>query len=591
MNTTRKTLSIFWHATKRYPLLFWAGTAGSALAVIVQDIIPPFVVAKAFAKLQRDYSLGASLHFADYAGYFYAFLTSMLAGMAIWRIQGYCVWQYEIRTIRDLMVKIFKHFQSQSQRFYDDRFAGALVSQTNKFIGAYERLMDEFIWSIVSGITALLFSLAVLFFVWYWYAIVLLVITTTYMFIMYRRMKRQLPFNKDEASKQTRQTAALADVISNISTVRAFSGEDYEIDRFNKVINNVYKSSHKLAIESFKTDAISHFQTNSFHIVAFLFGLIAITTLNAKVSVLYLALTYTGGVTNRLWQFGRIMRNINRSFGDATEMTEILQIEPEVKDAEETTLGKITRGRIEFKNVTFNYPESKESKPLFNKLGLVIKPGEKVGLVGHSGGGKTTVTKLVLRYMDIDDGQILIDGQDIKLMPQKNLRHSIAYVSQEPILFHRSLFENIRYGRPGASDDEVFAAAKMANIHDFIQELPNGYETLVGERGVKLSGGQRQRIAIARAMLKNAPILVLDEATSALDSESEKLIQEALWKLMEGRTSIVIAHRLSTIQKMDRIIVLEEGKIAEQGSHKELIHQNGVYAKLWVHQSGGFLED
>jgi ATP-binding cassette subfamily B protein len=307
--------------------------------------------------------------------------------------------------------------------------------------------------------------------------------------------------------------------------------------------------------------------------------------------VLYLALTYTGGVTNRLWQFGRIMRNINRAFGDAAEMTEILQLKSDVVDAKNPLDAKISRGRIEFKSVNFNYPESEERRPLFRNLNLVIKPGEKVGLVGHSGGGKTTVTRLILRYMDIDGGQILIDGQDIKLMAQKDLRQSIAYVAQEPMLFHRSLLENIRYGRPEATDKEVYAIAKMANIHDFIESLPAGYGTLVGERGVKLSGGQRQRVAIARAMLKNAPILVLDEATSALDSESEKLIQEALWKLMEGRTSIVIAHRLSTIQRMDRIVVLENGGIAEQGTHKELIHSNGVYAQLWAHQSGGFLEE
>jgi ATP-binding cassette subfamily B protein len=249
------------------------------------------------------------------------------------------------------------------------------------------------------------------------------------------------------------------------------------------------------------------------------------------------------------------------------------------------------RGDIRLVDVNFRYEEG-GNKPLFHALNLVIKPGEQVGLVGHSGGGKSSLVKLLSRFMDIDSGQILIDGQDITQITQRSLRERIAYVPQDPLLFHRSLIENIRYGRPEASDEEVFAVAKLAHADDFINSLPKGYDTLVGERGVKLSGGQRQRVAIARAMLKNAPILVLDEATSALDSESEVLIQDALWKLMEGRTAIVIAHRLSTIQRMDRIIVMEDGAVIEQGSHKDLLRlEGGTYARLWAHQSGGFLED
>ncbi len=235
--------------------------------------------------------------------------------------------------------------------------------------------------------------------------------------------------------------------------------------------------------------------------------------------------------------------------------------------------------------------DSDEKKPLFCGFNLAIASGEKVGLVGHSGGGKSSVTRLLLRFMDIQGGQILIDDQDISKITQDDLRGHIAYVPQEPLLFHRSIAENIAYGKPDAKKSEVEQAAKLAHAHEFIKDLPSGYDTLVGERGVKLSGGQRQRVAIARAMLKDAPILVLDEATSALDSESEKLIQDALWKLMEGRTAIVIAHRLSTIQRMDRIVVLEDGEIVEQGSHKELLEKDGVYARLWAHQSGGFLED
>jgi ATP-binding cassette subfamily B protein len=221
---------------------------------------------------------------------------------------------------------------------------------------------------------------------------------------------------------------------------------------------------------------------------------------------------------------------------------------------------------------------------------LDIKPGEKVGLVGYSGSGKTTLTKLLLRFIDVTSGKIVINGVNIRDIRQSALRDVIAYVPQEPLLFHRSIGENISYGKPNASQKELLRAAKTANVDEFVKQLPSDYETLVGERGIRLSGGQRQRVAIARAVLKSSPILVLDEATSALDSESEKYIQTALWKLMEGRTALVIAHRLSTIRRMDRIVVMNKGQIVQEGTHKQLLKdKNGIYAKLWSHQSDGYI--
>ena len=261
----------------------------------------------------------------------------------------------------------------------------------------------------------------------------------------------------------------------------------------------------------------------------------------------------------------------------------------EIKDLEQPEKCLIHSGKIELLNVTFTHDEN--SKPLFDNFSLTINPGERIGLVGRSGSGKTSLTKLILRFNDIEKGTIKIDDQDITKITQDDLHNSIAYVAQEPALFHRTLRDNIAYSKPDASDAEVHYAAAQANALDFIQSLNKGFKTLVGERGVKLSGGQRQRVAIARAILKDAPILILDEATSALDSESEKLIQDSLAKLMHGRTSIVIAHRLSTISKLDRIIVLDDGKITEQGTHEELIANSNIYAKLWAHQSGGFIEE
>jgi ABC-type multidrug transport system fused ATPase/permease subunit len=285
-------------------------------------------------------------------------------------------------------------------------------------------------------------------------------------------------------------------------------------------------------------------------------------------------------------------RHYEGAFGDAHEMTLLFDHVPAILDPDHPQSSQIKKGMIQFANISFSYlPDANESDALFENFNLTVKPGEKVGLIGPSGGGKTTVTKLLLRFADVQNGAILIDGQDIRDIKQDDLHKSISFVPQEPLLFHRSITENIGYGDPDANKDEVITAAKQAHADDFIESLSNGYDTLVGERGVKLSGGQRQRIALARAMLKKAPILVLDEATSALDSESEHYIQQSLWKLMQNKTAIVIAHRLSTIQKMDRIAVLDNGKIIEEGSHKELLEKNGMYANLWAHQSGGFIED
>ncbi len=589
-STTRQTLGIYWQYTRHYLPEFLIGAIGAVLAVIAQGMIPPYIIARLFAKLQFAYQHHEALQFVAFMPYFAGFALSMLAGLILWRIQGYYVWQFEIKVRRDLANDVYDHLQSQSQRFHADRFGGALVSQTNKFVNAYERLMDEFIWNILTSLTTMIVAIGVLVFISWQYALILLVASSLYLMIMWKRVKQQMPYNVTEAKTESEQTAALADAITNIATIRAFAGEKHESKRFRVSSQKAFDAYRKLSIEVLKTDLLSQSQTNGFQILAVFVGLVAVTSYGVSVSLLYLAITYTQNITTRLWEFSRLIRNINRSLGDAYEMTKILAITPEIEEAKEPVKPSINRGEVKFNGVNFAYPEN-HRQPLFKNLSLRIKPGEKVGLVGPSGGGKTTITQLLLRFMDIQDGEIVIDGQNIAGLKQADLRSHIAYVSQEPILFHRTLAENIGYGDQSADRQVIEGVANMANAHEFIAKLPKGYETMVGERGVKLSGGQRQRVAIARAMLKNAPILVLDEATSALDSESEALIQDALWKLMEGRTAIVIAHRLSTIQKMDRIIVLDEGKIVEQGSHKELLQNDGTYAKLWAHQSGGFITD
>jgi ATP-binding cassette, subfamily B, bacterial len=279
---------------------------------------------------------------------------------------------------------------------------------------------------------------------------------------------------------------------------------------------------------------------------------------------------------------GMHINNLRRSVNDMEELVAIHAEKTEVKDRPDAKAIRITRGEILFDHVDFHY--AGHATPLYQDLSLNIRAGERVGLVGPSGSGKTTLVKLIQRLYDLTGGRIMIDGQNIAEVKQSSLRGQIAIVQQEPILFHRSLAENIAYGRPGASMGEIERAAQLANAHDFIMRLPKGYATLVGERGVKLSGGERQRVAIARAFLADAPILILDEATSALDSESETLIQQAMERLMEGRTSIVIAHRLSTVRALDRIIVFDKGRIVEEGSHAGLYGRGGLYRRLCDHQ-------
>ena len=285
-----------------------------------------------------------------------------------------------------------------------------------------------------------------------------------------------------------------------------------------------------------------------------------------------------------------MMQRINRALGDAAEMTRVLDEPRLVADDPDAPELKVTEGAIDFEQLSFAYRDAAAGESVFDDLTLHVAAGQRVGLVGKSGSGKTTLTKLLLRLDDVQGGRVLVDGQDVSRCTQQSLRRQVAYVPQEALLFHRSIRENIAYGRPNATDEQIREAARLANATEFIDRLPRGFDTMVGERGVKLSGGQRQRVAIARAILTDAPILVLDEATSALDSESEALVQEALENLMRGRTSIVVAHRLSTVAALDRIVVLADGEIVEDGTHTQLVEAGGEYASLWSRQTGAFLE-
>lgn len=587
---TMATMRFYWQRVRLYPKTLVGLFIAVPLTTLVNNFLPPLILATVLNRLStHDFkphdvwgSFGPSL--VTYG------VLVLLGGVVAWRIVDILVWSLEGKVERDIAQHVFDHLSSQSATFHADHFGGSLVSQTNKLMGSYIRFADATVFQVVPLVAGLIFTVIILAPRAPLFVGVLMLFAAFYIvsaFFVTRVVRR---LGAAQAEAESVQTGLLADVVTNILTVKSFAGIAFENHRFAEATEETHHRLRAMMRGHQKQQMYFGTIISIISALSLTMAVVGVVTFNANLGTVFLILNYTATVASGLFTFSNnALRNYNRSLGDAAPMIEILQNEPEIKDPVKPEKVAISRGSIAFNDVTFRHGGA--DSPIFEAFDVHIKPGEKVGLVGHSGSGKTTFTRLLLRFSDIDSGTITIDGQNIASISQDDLRRHIAYVPQEPMLFHRSILENIRYGQPDASLETLHAVAKMAHADDFITDLPNGYETLVGERGIKLSGGQRQRIAIARAMLKNAPILVLDEATSALDSESEVLIQDALWKLMEGRTAIVIAHRLSTIQHMDRIIVLSDGHIDEQGSHAELLQRKGTYAKLWNHQSGGFIED
>ena len=584
---TGRTLHYFWSATKKYKLLL-AGSFITTPLVFVLRVISPLLFAQMIEivslNLPQDQMMEQLLPLA-----IWSLVLEFVRNYIIGPLRLYSIWEMEIKAMNDIGNQCFDTVAAQSMQFHNNRFSGSLVSQTNRFLGSYERFMDELLWNIlptiidVSLILVIMFTRAPLF------AMGLLVFMICFLIIAYTWSKKITPLNKREAELDNKRTGQLADSISNIISVKSYAKEEYEHHRYARFHKAVKDASHNVLIADTKRNYMIDSMVFLINIVIVLFMLYGRNSFGLSISTLVLIINYSSSIMRDMWDIHSVFKTMNRIFGDAYEMTEILDMKDDVVDEPGCKALKVTKSAIDFKDITFKHHDARTA--LFKDFSLEVKPGERVGLVGVSGSGKTTLTKLLLRFADVNEGEIDIDGQNIRYVTQKTLREAIAYVPQETSLFHRTIAENIAYGRPDASQKEIERAAKLANADEFIKELPNGYDTLVGERGVKLSGGQRQRVAIARAILKDAPILVLDEATSALDSESEALIQGALSELMKGRTCIVIAHRLSTVAHLDRIVVLEKGKIVEQGTHRQLLNAGGSYSKLWSRQSGAFLDE
>lgn len=587
--TTWRTLHYYWQEVKKYKWYALGSFISTPIVVFVRAVLGTMIFADIIEKVSLGLPLDELLQAVAAEAILYIVLY-IVTKLIFEELRLFWTWRMEVLIMYNLANQCFETISAQSMQFHSDRFSGSLVSQTNKFIGAFERFWDVLIWDAWPMVCYVTFIIVVLWQQAAWFAVGVVVLAIIYAIIAGLTIGRISYLNDAEAAASTKQTGQLADSISNIISVKSYAKERFEQGRFAMYSRKLTDASNNFMRATIKRDIMFNMVQIGITALLLVFLIFGNAWLGISIATLILIVNYASGIMGELWNINSIFKNFNRVSGDAHEMTLILDTADDVVDMPNAQPLVMRETGVDFRNISFQHADAKA--PIFEDFNLTIKPGERVGLVGVSGSGKTTLTKLLLRFADVSRGEVAISGQNIKNVTQRSLRENIAYVPQETSLFHRSIAENIAYGKPNATPEEIKRAAQLANADEFIMELPDGYDTLVGERGIKLSGGQRQRIAIARAILKDAPILVLDEATSALDSESEALIQDALTKLMAGRTSIVIAHRLSTVASLDRIVVLENGKIVEQGKHHDLLEKpDGVYHHLWSRQSGAFMEE
>ena len=588
-STTRRTLHYYWQVTRRHLGLFVALMASTFLFVALLSYGNPYVMSLVVDRVSEG-SIASDQVFSIYGPYIVALIAINLVGQAASKLQDYTMYKLEIAAAYDLATMSFDALCNQSMSFHSNRFGGTLVSQTSKFMSAYQQLLETITFPFLPVVCSVIFTCAILAPRVPLYVVILMVLLAIYACVSYYMYKRILSLNEKAASAQNQLSGELSDSVANILAVKTSGREDYERALFDQANRNVVERDSKRMWASLTRGIITAAITVVIMSVVAVFIAGGNAWFGITPGTLVMMFTYTYTVTNQFNFINNGLQRFNRAFGDASGMTATLDEPRLVADKPGAPAMVVREGTIDFQNIGFYYTDGNVKTPVFEDFNLHIPAGQRVGLVGLSGAGKTTLTKLLLRLSDIQDGRILINGQNVADCTQQSLRRSIAYVPQEALLFHRTIAENISYGRPDATMEQIREAARQANALEFIENLPQGFETITGERGVKLSGGQRQRVAIARALLADCPVLVLDEATSALDSESEALVPDALKKLMRGRTCIVVAHRLSTVASLDRIVVLDHGKVVEDGPHAELIKAGGEYAHLWDRQTGAYLE-
>jgi len=581
-----EVLGFVWSYWKRMPVRFMLIVTGVLLAVLLEVQIP----SASAALVNRIQNLSAVGNNAAWQAI--AYLLGVFALLSIVRQLYLRLWmRFASETMQQLVVDGFQRVQRFSSDWHSNAFAGATVRKVTRGMWAYDQMADIVVIDtgpallLLAGLSVSMFLREPLMGIYFAVAVSVFLVVSISMSLAY-----VAPANKLSNAADTRLGAALADAVTCNGVIKSFGAETREDQTIIAVTNDWKSKARRSWLKSVNTGAVQ-----SLLILSLLGGLLSILMLMAEDNVMvlddlvYVITSYfiiNGYLRNIGWQ----IRNLQKAVNELDDLVVISKTSPQVADRPAAVPLAKGPGRIEFRQVDFKYDNQPQA--LFEQLEVVIHPGERIALVGESGSGKSTFVKLLQRLYDVKGGAILIDEQDIATLTQESLRQSIALVPQEPILFHRTLRENISYARPEASIQEIIAVAKKAHAHEFIETLHDGYDTLVGERGIKLSGGERQRIAIARAMLANASILVMDEATSSLDSITERLIQDAVNSLLKNRTSLIIAHRLSTIRQVDRILVFDHGTIVEQGRHGDLVaKENGFYQRLYRMQALGFYDD
>jgi len=582
-----KSVSI-WKILKKYALrhkvafffMFFVVTIG-ALADLMENYVFKLIVDKV--------SEGAGSYDADIFWIVALLFFIFVIVNVTFRISGFIGIKIFPKIRTEFRLDLFQYLRSHSQRFFSDNFAGTLASKVNQAGRALDSLYGDILWNFYNAAFFALSSFVLLATVNLKVSLIEIALLSIYFVVVTRFIKRGVHRHKEYADARAVTTGQLVDTIGNMMSVINYAAGKREQDFVRDVCLKENARHRRSWTYQEWIRFGNQFTASLVVIIMTVLGIFLWKDGMASVGDVVMIFTLTNALAGTVRQISHSMIGVSEYVGDIRDALDVIGVKHEVVDVADAKELKNVKGNIGFKDLKFSYPNTNED--LFSDLNISIPQGQKVALIGASGSGKSTFVKMLLRMYDPQSGSICIDGHDIKEVKQDSLRYNIGIVSQEVDLFHRTLFENIAYGKPDASEKEIRRAAEMAHAHDFIVSLPQGYKTLVGERGVKLSGGQRQRVAIARAILKDAPILVFDEATSSLDSESEHLIQKALDPLMRGKTVVAIAHRLSTIKHFDRILVFSNGKVVEDGTHKKLIQKDGEYAHLWKRQSGGFLPE